>query len=195
MTQRVISCEQELWRKFQQGDEKALAAIYSAYFSRLYNYGFKFTSDANLVEDCIQELFIKLIRNRRNLALPDLVKNYLFTAFRSFLFDRLKKLTKSSLQELEESHDFNLEPNRESEMIQGEEVSARVSKLKAGLEQLTPRQREAIFLKYEEGFSYPEIAQTLAMSQKAAYKLVGRALQVLRAVALSGFLTGLFFIL
>ena len=50
------------------------------------------------------------------------------------------------------------------------------------LDQLTPRQREAIFLKYQEGFSYPEIAEMMTLTQKATYKLVGRGIGVLRKV-------------
>ena len=171
---------QELWRNFQQGDENALATIYSEYFDHLYNYGFKFTRDASLVEDCIQELFIKLIRNRENLSIPDSVKNYLFKAFRSYLFDKLEKLNKYPSQQLEESMEFGLEPGHEVELIREEERSTRQEMMRAAIKSLTPRQREAIFLKYEEGFSYPEIADMLSLTQKAAYKLVGRAIQTLR---------------
>ncbi len=182
-----VSAEQELWKHFQQGDEKALATIYSLYFDHLYGYGFRFTHDATLVEDCIQELFIKLIRNKQNLSLPDSVKNYLFKAFRSYLFDKLGKLKKHSVQEIQESQDFELESYRESLIIKNEELGEKQGKLGKALKELTPRQREAIFLKYHEGFSYPEIAEMMKLTQKAAYKLVGRAIQVLRSAVASGF--------
>ncbi|HEX7845955.1 MAG TPA: sigma-70 family RNA polymerase sigma factor [Chitinophagaceae bacterium] len=190
---QAVSPEQALWKNFQEGNDKALADIYSLYFDQLYNYGFRFTHDVTLVEDCIQELFIKLIRNKQNLSLPGSVKNYLFKAFRSYLFDKMEKLKKYPSQEIHESLEFDMEPHRESAIIQGEEQEARNEQLKTALEQLTPRHREAIFLKYEEGFSYPEIAEMLSLTQKAAYKLVGRAIQTLRSVTIQGFVLYGFF--
>ena len=178
-SQPILPGEPALWQSFQQGNDGALATIYSKYFDHLYNYGFKFTHDNSLVEDCIQELFIKLMRNRQNLSLPASVKNYLFKAFRSQLFDELEKLKKRPLQELQETTEFELELHRSPGSL--DDGDERQQKLQTALAQLTPRQREAIFLKYQEGFSYPEIAEILSLTQKATYKLVGRAMQTLRS--------------
>ena len=179
--QSVSPNDKELWCQFQQGNEAALASLYSRYFDHLYNYGFKFTQDVTLVEACIQELFIKLIRNRQNLSLPDSVKNYLFKAYRSYMFDRMEKLKKYPTQDLNESMDFELDLHRESGLIVEEEQVARGKKLNEAIQELTPRQKEAIFLRYQEGLSYPAIAEMLSLSQKATYKLIGRAIQALRS--------------
>lgn len=181
-TQLNTSEERELWISFQQGDENALAKLYTASFNHLYNYGAKFSSDSTLVEDCIQELFIKLIRNKQNLAVPDSVKSYLFKALRSYLFDKMRQLKKHPLQDISESMEFHLEPCQEVDIIKQEEYSALQLKMQNAIDQLTPRQREAIFLKYQEGFSYPEIAEMMTLTQKATYKLVGRGIGVLRDV-------------
>ncbi|HEX2628496.1 MAG TPA: RNA polymerase sigma factor [Chitinophagaceae bacterium] len=175
------SKELQLWKSFQLGDEKALADLYSIYFTTLYNYGFKFSRDAGFVEDCIQELFIKLIRNKKNLSLPVSVKTYLFKALRSVMFDKWEQAKKHISQELNETTDFDLAFQQESALVSSEDIAQQQRKLEAALQQLTPRQREAIFLKYQEGFSYPEIAEMLSLTQKATYKLIARAVQALRA--------------
>ena len=185
ITNPTVSYEQQLWQMFQQGDEKALSSIYSIYFDQLYNYGSRFTKNNALVEDCIQELFIKLIRNKLNLALPDSVKNYLFKALRSIIFDHLERLNKYPPAEINDAVEFELETRVEDRISPREEEAARSEKLTAALRQLTPRQREAIFLRYHEGLSYPEIAEMLELSQKAAYKLIGRAIQALRSIGLT----------
>ena len=179
-SQPVFSDEHQLWQNYQRGDDAALASIYSTYFHHLYNYGFKFTHDSLLVEDCIQELFIKLMRNRRNLATPASVKNYLFKAFRSQLFDELEKLKKKPVDELQESTAFDLDLQHHTD-AENEELIDRHQKMQSAIAALTPRQREVIFLKYQEGFSYPEIAEILSLTPKATYKLVGRAIQTLRS--------------
>ena len=188
ITKQTISYEQQLWKKFQQGDEKALSSIYSIYFHQLYDYGYRFTSDAALVEDCIQELFIKLIRNKTNLSLPDSLKAYLFRSLRSLMFDSLEKQKKYSSAEINEKIEFDLEGHAEPTMIRDEETAERNNKLLSAIQQLTPRQREAIFLKYQEGLSYPEIAELLSLSQKATYKLIGRAIHALRSITISALL-------
>lgn len=173
--------EKSLWLKFQQGDEDALAQIYSTFFDPLYNYGFKFTRDSTLIEDCIQELFLKLMRNRKNYTVPDSIRNYLFKAFRSQMFDRMEQLKKQVSRDINDSMTFELESEKGFQDLDEEKQK----KLQVAMAQLTPRQREAIFLKYHEGFSYPAIAEMLSLSQKATYKLIGRAIQTLRDFTVS----------
>lgn len=180
--QLSASNEQELWKKFQlEGDEKSLSVIYSRYFDQLYHYGSRFTTDNTIVEDCIQELFIKLIRNRQNLSVPASVKNYLFKAFRSFIFDKMESQKKYKTGEINEMTGFELEPSAEPGIFSQEEPTERQKKLQHAMQQLTARQREAIYLKYAAGFSYPEIAAMLSLTQKATYKLVARAIGTLRS--------------
>ncbi len=179
-SQRVLPDEQDLWQKFQHGDDTALAAIYSIYFDHLYNYGFKFTHDVSLVEDCIQELFIKLLKTRQNLAAPSSIRNYLFKAYRSRIFDELEKIKKQPVDELQESTGFELALQPPPALTRDLPDDERYQKLQAALAKLTPRQKEVIFLRYQEGFSYPEIAEILSLTPKATYKLVGRAIQTLK---------------
>ena len=96
------------------------------------------------------------------------------------MFDKLEKSRRYNTMEISESFEFGLEPHREMEIIRGEEDVIRQRKLGDALNSLTPRQREAVFLKFDEGFSYPALAEMLGLTQKAAYKLVARAIQSLR---------------
>src|SRR5690606_27497426 len=78
------------WEAFVSGDEQVFELVYDAFFNPLYNYGRKFTVDSELVEDAIQDLFIRFWKNRANLNKPSSLRNYLFKAFRNHLIDRLK---------------------------------------------------------------------------------------------------------
>ncbi|NJM26145.1 MAG: hypothetical protein HC859_12305 [Bacteroidia bacterium] len=60
---------EEIWDRFRNGDESMFQYIYSIYFDKLYNYGFQFTRNKELIEDCIQELFIEL-SDRRSFLSP-----------------------------------------------------------------------------------------------------------------------------
>lgn len=86
--------EQEKWVSFQSGDKNSFAWLYDTYVDDLYNYGIRFIADTHLVEDTIQDLFIRLWKNKRGLKVPPSVKNYLFTAFRNLLFRTLSRQKK-----------------------------------------------------------------------------------------------------
>ena len=75
-----------LWRRFIEGDEEAYACIYRQYVDSLYAYASCFISDKCLVEDCIQDLFIKIYQNRKSLKETDNIKLYLFVALKRQLY-------------------------------------------------------------------------------------------------------------
>jgi len=56
-----------------------------------------------------------------------------------------------------------------------EQVTLR-QQLHQSIQELTGRQREAIFLRFYEGLSYEEVAGVLGISVKATYKIMARAL-------------------
>lgn len=174
--------EQELWRSFVSGNDQSLETLYRRYFDELYNYGSKWLKNPSLTQDSIQDLFVKLMCNRANLTNPDSVKYYLMRSFRSIVLDKLKINDRMKLMDEPKEHLFQVELCPEQQMIGAQEDNHLRKQVAAAIQQLTPRQREAIFLKYQEGLSYPEIATMLALSQKATYKLVARAIQAMRAV-------------
>lgn len=75
--------EQTLWYQFIRGDDKSLEKLYRQYFDDLYNYGKKWLRDRPLTEDAIQDLFIKLMKNRSSLSETTSVKYYLFRSLRT----------------------------------------------------------------------------------------------------------------
>jgi RNA polymerase sigma factor (sigma-70 family) len=187
--------EQELWSSFVSGDDKSLETLYRRYFDELYNYGNKWLNNPSLTQDSIQDLFVKLMRNRSNLAIPDSVKYYLLRSFRSIVLDKLKSKNKVLLLENPKENLFQVELCPEQQMIGVQEENLLQKRLSDAMKELTARQREVIFLKYQEGLSYPEIAEMLSLSQKATYKLVARAIQALRSVTDSSMLAVITFFL
>lgn len=70
--------DRELWDSFKAGDDRAFSQIYETYADLLFSYGMRFTSNREIVRDTLQELFIKLYKNRKNLSTTDHIKFYLF---------------------------------------------------------------------------------------------------------------------
>lgn len=174
------NAESANWLSFQQGSKRALAACYNDYADYLYNYGCKFTADTALVEDTIQDLFLKLWKNRENLGRPASVKNYLLKSLRGLLIRNIQKTQRHAPEMLdEENYVFLLEGSPENIRISHEQAAFRSGQLNTALEQLTPRQREAIFLRFYEEMSYEDISDILSITTKATYKIMARALEAL----------------
>lgn len=172
--------EQKLWDAFLAGDDKSLEIIYRRYFDELYNYGIKWLNDISLTEDSIQDLFVKLLRTRKNLSATNSIKYYLFRAFRSIVLDKLKGKNKTAYLDEAGKNLFVFDLSPEKNMIRQEENTTLQKRLNAALDALTPRQREAIFLRYTEGFSYEQVATMMDLTTKGTYKLMARAIDALK---------------
>ena len=48
------------WSQFLAGDNEAYCWIYKVYIQMLFRYGHNFTSDTELIKDCIQDVFTGL---------------------------------------------------------------------------------------------------------------------------------------
>ena len=172
--------EQNLWALFIEGDDASLEKLYRRYFDELYSYGKKWLSDAALTEDSIQDLFIKLMKNRSSLSQTTSVKYYLFRSFRSVVLDKLRASSKMEFIDEPGDHHFLFKLSPEKKMVEEQEAGAKNEQLATALQALTPRQREAIFLRYVEGFSYPQVAEAMELTAKGTYKLMARAIEALK---------------
>ena len=178
--------EENLWRLFIKGDDDSLEKLYRRYFDELYSYGKKWLQDAMLTEDCIQDLFVKLMNNRASLSPTTSVKYYLFRSYRSVVLDKIKLSNRMPLIDEPGEHLFLFDLSPEKKLVDEQDSAAMKQKLAAALQALTPRQREAIFLRYIQGFSYPQVAEALELTAKGTYKLMARAIEALKEHMLGG---------
>jgi RNA polymerase sigma factor (sigma-70 family) len=171
--------EKLIWLNFQAGDKHAYSVLYDAYFKQLYRYGLKISADANLVKDCIQELFIKLWRTRENLGQPVSTKNYLFESLRRTMLKELAKKHYKIQENLPEDYHFEVSLPHEFRLIDLQVTEERMKQLEKALQKLTKRQRDAIHLKFYGQLSYEEIAEIMELNVRSVYNLISKALDVL----------------
>jgi RNA polymerase sigma factor (sigma-70 family) len=167
------------WDRFRKGDDQALAEIYAEYAGSLYVYGQKLTGNRVLVEDALHDLFIDLIRNRRTIGQTTNIQFYLLKAFRRKLTRQLKKEYRYADGQITESR-FDIRYSVEEELIGKETSDQNIRDLAAAIEKLSPRQKEAIYLRFQKELDYPEIAGILGMGTEASRNLIYRAVKSLR---------------
>ncbi|QIH35921.1 sigma-70 family RNA polymerase sigma factor [Sphingobacterium sp. DR205] len=177
-----MNTDLQIWQMFQVGHEPSFKVLFERFNHVLFNYGFKFTQDEAIIEDSIQELFVKLWCNKENLSHSVSVKRYLYHAFRRVLIKKIEQserrtvINNSSVDYLP----FTIELPHDLTMIRGERVMEIRDKLNKALEQMTARQREIIHLRFFEELPYTEIAEIMGLSTKDTYKLYYRALDSLK---------------
>jgi len=178
--------EGRVWASFKDGDNQMFSAIYSVYSRKLYQYGLKFTQNRTLIEDSIQELFFELLKNRKTIGQTDNILRYLLKSFRFKLFRILKHEKRYDHRHESEDYVFELNFSIEHEMILREKEDHRTTVFLKSLQELTPRQKEAIYLKFTSGLDYKEVSEIMDMGLESCRNLIYRAVKSLKEAVQSG---------
>ncbi len=173
--------DMELLAGIRAGNYSSFTQLYDRYIKSLTHYGLKFTDDINTVRDCLHDIFVSLWSRKEQLKIETSIKSYLIKSVRFSILQKVKRGKKlRSFTDENEDYEFILFVSPEKTLVDNEtsrHVFEGVQKL---LLQLTPKQREVIYLRYYQELSFDEIASHLNLSVKACYKLMNRAMIELR---------------
>ena len=169
-------------RCLSKGHEGAFNHIYSTYFRHLFAYGYKCLPNAEVVKDCIQDLFIDLRRSANSLADTDSIQFYLVRAIRNKVLMHLRKSKKEVLiEQVDDQFNFGIQISTETKIINKQINDEMKQQLSRGLENLTKRQKEAIFYFYQEGFSYQQVAEVMDLqTTKSARNIIYKAIESIK---------------
>ncbi|WP_149241431.1 sigma-70 family RNA polymerase sigma factor [Dyadobacter sp. 32] len=178
---KTLNSDMLLWNTFQKGDKEAFARIYNLYVEDLLSYGYRVTSNRQLIKDSIQDLFLHLWLHRENLSETDSVKFYLFRSLRNRIIRNMEKGPVSS----DNSYPDRLENvvgdlPFEHDLMQRETDDAQILRLKHAIEKLSKRQQEVILFRYHHDFSLEQIAQLMHLNNQSVRNLLHRAISQLR---------------
>ena len=169
----------DLWDLVVAGDKKAYSHIYTSYCPEMFRYGLKFTADSQLIEDVMHDLLVKIWEKKDKIQINNSIKFYLLSAFRRDLIRQLNFL--KSHQPLEDSHqDIAWEASFQELLIEKQIYLESDEKLKNTLSALSPRQKEAMYLRYVEGLTYEEIGAMMQIKTQSVYNLIFRSIQFLK---------------
>jgi len=166
-------------RDFLMGDELAFAHLYNKYVDILLSYGTGLGFRRELIQDAIQDVFIKLYNNRENLRGVKNIKFYLFRSLKNRILDVLKADVTTCCIENYESH-FFINVNIVDKLIEDEQRIEVQDKVEKMLYILSNRQREIIYLRFMHSMEYEEISKLLNITIHASRKLVYRAIKRIR---------------
>lgn len=170
-----------LWQDFKKGDNEAFERLVNHFYPILLSYGQRLVRDKDFVQDCLQDFFIDLWHRRERLDDVQSVQAYLFLAYRRRLFREKERSPWYKLAtEFNDDFDFEGQFSIETYLIENEVEHENLKKLQHHLDSLSKRQREAIYLRFNQDLAYDEIAKIMAINHQSAINLVYEALRLLR---------------
>ena len=168
-----------LWESFRKGDKAAFAALFRQHYETLCRYGGQFTTDTELLEDSIQELFIELWQAKSNTPVLS-VKAYLLKSLKYKLLKVFRQ--KGRLLPLTENDDISFEWSHENFLIAQQESAEKKERVLDALGQLSNRQKEIIYLKYYQNLSYEEVSEIMNINYQVARNLLYQAIKSLKTL-------------
>lgn len=159
---------------YANGDPDAAKALMMRLTPRVLGYATRLLSDRAEAEDVAQEAMLRLWKIAPDWRQGEAkVSTWLYRVVTNLCTDRLRKKRGVGLDEVAEPEDGR------ASVAQGMIENERALALRAALETLPERQRQAVILRHIEGVANPEIAQLMDISVEAVESLTARGKRAL----------------
>ena len=163
-----------LTARVRSGDRSAVERLFRALHPDLVRYGRGLADDAE-AEDAVQEAFVTMWRRRETLDPDRSVRALLYASVRNRLLNLHRDTARRrDLLDTMDAPDRPPLPDAETA------ASLLADLVRAGIDALPVRQREALSLSRFDGLGYAEIADVMGCSVKTVENHIGRALRALR---------------
>lgn len=179
----VKTSEQIIWNNLKNGDEVALGELYDLYVDILFAFGIHHSKDRSYVMDCIHDLFLDLYKYRKRLSSKVNIKFYLIKSLKR----KINKKYKVKTVTLDNDFQFSIQLDQkkhaksiETKIIKKEKNVERNLRLQNALCTLTKKQRQGLYLRFNEDKTYEEISEIMKISVQTARTTTYRAIKVLR---------------
>jgi len=172
-----VSEELELLLRVADGDRPAFNLLYIKYLQNLRKFVVSICSDTNLADELVQDIFVKIWLNRKNLPLIESFKPYLYRCARNILIDHIRKSkTQIKIKEVSKNLEEDYSINTDDHLI----YTQTLSHLHSGINLLPEKRKKIIELKIHEDLSLDEIALQLKISKSVVKKQLYTGMAFLR---------------
>lgn len=161
-----------------RGDKKAVGILYDRYYKKVYGYFVRMTNNTDTARDLTQNVFLKVLKYSHSWKEDKVFAYWLFRIARNILIDHYNESRKFfSTDDEKEVADLD-----QKDSVRATEAKESLEFVLEAMTQLSPADRELIELNRFQGFSYKEIAQTVASTENAVKVKTFRAIQKLKEI-------------
>ena len=163
--------------KIRNDDKVAFSSLFETYYSPLCEFAYRYVKQKEVMEDVVQEVFVRIWEKRKKWQPNVSVSAYLYrSVYNQLINDYRKKRFEIVLTEDKQA---NIQDPVLSPMDQMHYREASKA-IKVAIAMLPERRKEIVVLKLIYGFSYKEISTTLGISVNTVDTQVRRARKLLR---------------
>jgi RNA polymerase sigma-70 factor (ECF subfamily) len=177
--------DEALIKAAQRGDRGAAAWLYNRHVDRVHRICYRIVLDPSQVQDCVQEVWLKVFRNLDRFRSGKSFAAWLNTVAANTAIDFYRKWTRQrNHPDVEETYVKALAADEQPGIQQADEAPLQ-QKVQEALEQISVNQRTAFILRYFEDMPTAEIARVLGCAEGTVRVHIRRSLLALR-VRLAG---------
>ena len=154
--------------------DKLFHTQYLSLADALYKVAFYILETQQDAEDAVQELYLKLWKNKDVLDGIKNPKAYAMTILRNLCLDRIRQSSRIAEEEPAEQNEASTDPYRQMD------EKERLEKVLAAVKSLPERQREILILRTIQDLSFEEITERTGMNYLTIRVLLSRARQTIR---------------
>ena len=161
----------------QKGDKKAFNELVNQWYSRIYNFAFKYFAEHDQASEVAQKTFISVYKNLSKLKESNSFRPWIYQIASNHCHDELRKKQKKwtiSFFKSSESNESNLSELHEKSTDKGIDPEYQLGQselselLQKALKLISEEQRIVLILKEYEGLKFHEIAEALNISENTA---------------------------
>ena len=145
--------------QLKNGNKAALKKAYELYSEKVYHVAYSYTRQSDAAKDIVQDVFIKLWKNRSKISEVHSLDHQLFVITKNMLHDHYRR---SVLEEKVLANFKDLISVAESEDNSVQEQ--RLKKVQNWMSQLPKKQQKVFKMHRFQGLTYDEIATSLNIS-------------------------------
>ncbi len=158
-----------------EGDEIAFTRLVEIYQKPVYNLCYRMLGNAGDAEDAAQEAFLRAYKSLSRYDPKRSFATWLLSIASHYCIDQLRKRRFTSFSIDDEDHAWLEPPDPGPNPEVSLSIREKQEQVQELLENLGPKDRSAVIMRYWYNYSYQEIAETLSLTVSAVKSRLHRA--------------------
>jgi len=157
--------DEQIISDYLKGDKESLEILIKRYLKPIYGFIYKYLNNVHDAEDIAQETFVRTWKNLKKFDKEKSFKTWIFTIAKNISIDFLRKKSNVPFSDFEDEDGFNAfinnmpdlspSPNKIVEQKEASDV------LISAMDELSLKNRTALYLRYNNDMSFREISESL----------------------------------
>lgn len=173
---KIVDEDKSIVLKILNNDSKAFETLFRKYCQKLIDFSYLYLKDKSMAENVVQDIFLKIWKNKTNLNPTYSIKSYLYTSVKNESLKIIRHLQIVQAHEQNQSNNDLFEKSPEEILTEKEQINI----VRQAIYSLSEKSRIVFSMSKYEKLTYREIAEILNISIKTVETHMGRAFKHLK---------------